>query len=140
MIDSYLRKIEERCEKATKGEWVLVNELDPNPIFLETWGPDYKTMWYVQTGHNTKWWQENHGRNFSDLRNIIPAKTHCSKEDAEFIAHSRTDIPTLVKLLRLVISQRNRYIDTLWGNEIALALREMNHCEGQLNDIIAEKV
>lgn len=82
--------IKARMNAATSGDWRYVKEIDPNPIFLKTWGPNYKTMHFVQCG----------GENDPyTLRNITPKRTMMMEGDAKFCAHAHQDIPRLVRAL-----------------------------------------
>lgn len=93
-----LAELKEIADRVTRGPWRYVNEIDPNPIFLQTWGPNYKTMHFVQAGG------ENDTPISSSLRNITPKITFLPKPDAEFIAQSRTIVPQLLQALEVATS------------------------------------
>lgn len=97
-LERAIQESKEREEKATKGPWRVVNEIDPNPIFLETWGPEYKTMWWIQRGG------ENDTPIHSNLENVSPKQTFLRKETAEFIAASRTWEPKWREMVQLSLS------------------------------------
>lgn len=89
-----LDEIKARYKATTSGDWRYVNEIDPDPIFLKTWGPNYKTMHFVQCG------SENDAYT---LRNITPKRTMMMEGDAKFCAHAHQDIPRLVRALEVAI-------------------------------------
>lgn len=101
-----LDDIKARINATTPGQWRYVNEIDPNPIFLKTWGPDYKTMHFVQCGG------ENDTPTSSTLRNITPKQTMMTEGDAKFCAHAHQDVPLLVKALERLIAEIDRSTDS----------------------------
>lgn len=101
--DKCLASVKARAAAATPGPWRLVNEIDPNPIFLNTWGPNYKTVFYIQAGYG--FGEGGNSETFSSLINITPPHiTHLSMADAAFIAHARTDIPRLVAMVEAALA------------------------------------
>lgn len=95
-----LREIEERCEKATEGPWFY------------DWG-----NWEIES------------RSDSSFRTSVCSMTpedrlSCdgqeqnpvdSSDDGEFIAHARTDIPKLLKVIEKLMEQRNGFRDEVLG-------------------------
>lgn len=124
MVD--IKELKALAEKATKGPWRVVNEIDPNPIFLETWGPDYKTMWWVQRGG------ENDPPHTSTLENVTPKQTFLKKETAQYLAACYPErIIELCTELEALRSNHERmrkvakaYLET--ENELWLGLRMLN--------------
>lgn len=84
LTDSELAAIEARAEAAAPGPWKHVGScIVEGPAYEETW-VDNGGKAHVQCGH----------------RPTIYDEGGHSEEDAEFIAHSRTDVPRLVAALR----------------------------------------
>ncbi len=93
-IDEKLEEIEKRCEAATKGPWFAIN--DP-----ENDDPEYPDDRCLGIGTSlkpnpTSRWELDHKIVETDSGVYPPGIS-----DAQFIANSRTDIPKLLKLVRL---------------------------------------
>lgn len=126
-IQEYLAQVKKRCEEANSGVWRYVNEIDPNPIFLETWGPDYKTMHFVQTGGE------------DTLRNITPKITMMEKADAVLVAHCKQDLPKMVEALERAIEQRNYFMGQSGFRDNGLELRTERENEELRKILLGEK-
>lgn len=99
-LDEMLKEIEERCEKATPGPWENEDYREPN-------GNNWRSVGLI--------WSKNMGAYHpgTPVCKVDCEKLHAASEsgkikefeaNAEFIAHSRTDIPRLVAALRLARS------------------------------------
>lgn len=97
-IKAFLERMKEVGGRAFRAPWRRVNEIDPNPIFLETHGPDYKTIFFIQAGG------EGDGPNFSSLRNITPKITMMSDADVKFIVHARNNWDRLIRMNEILLA------------------------------------
>jgi len=82
-VDKYLKEVKERCDRATEGPWEWSGyDLD---------GPNYKSV--IEFSCDTSF-------------GLSGASENCqiSKENEQFIAHSRTDVEVLLKMLEKVIT------------------------------------
>lgn len=87
-LKTRLTEIEKRADAATEGPWKVVDHCYvqvPHRFFGSEYTPGL--LWH-----------------FIDTANINKNTACFYNEDAEFIAHSRTDIPFLVKALREAVS------------------------------------
>ena len=89
-LESYLKEVEERAEKATKGPW-----------FCESYKND-------RGEHSYYYIHENRTGDGGDLVadtfvgvSSIDSDKPEEKENAEFISHSRTDVPLLLEIVRI---------------------------------------
>jgi hypothetical protein len=83
----WIEEISERCEKATPGMWYVY--WDPEK---EAYKGDRVNVHGIYSNANDECIVETDG-------GYYPPKHH----DAEFIAHSRQDLPNLIKALRIAI-------------------------------------
>lgn len=106
MTDIFTR-LKELWSKTTPGDWRVINEVDPNPIFLKTWGPDYKTVHYIQCGHPLG--EGGNSPTQCSLRNITtPHKTHISKPDASFMAFAHNSVPQILAEVERLRAENSR--------------------------------
>jgi len=88
MITEELQAIKERCDLATSGPWRVVPDARPD-IFC----PSDSNGGYLGAGHIAT--VSKYGPQWQDGK-------WCNHDDAEFIAHARTDIPALLdEIIRL---------------------------------------
>jgi hypothetical protein len=86
-IQTHLQTIAARAEKVTPGPWI---------------GPDFDG-WIEAKGHGFV----VHAEASTDPENESDKVRYKRPDDAEFIAHARTDIPKLVKALEYCVWCRN---------------------------------
>lgn len=79
-LEAYLQEVEERVGRAAEGPWKAIREIRHD---------------WTSTGEPT-------GMSIIDLPGCDPQ--YFDTPDAEFIAHSRTDVPKLVALLNLFMA------------------------------------
>jgi hypothetical protein len=91
-IELELRKIKERAEKATEGPWVY----DVGNLEVES--------------HADKFYRHVVVHVKNDLGDRIKEGRCHYDVDAEFIAHARTDIPKLLRVIERLEAQRNHFI------------------------------
>lgn len=117
-LERWLAEVEKRSEAATKGPWSV--EYD-----AETWDGDFYAQSWVETKVDT--WCPVQSNSTAD-------QMLDQRETAEFIAHSRTDLPTLVKLLRKAIEQRDEQIKHFNRHDE----ESINHYNRSLTQIISD--
>lgn len=85
LSDDYLAAIKERCRKAQVGPWIV------------EWGKEIGNNWVVATGPGYE--QTLQGTYGVSTDNIHASDCNAAdgKDDAEFIAHARQDIPALLE-------------------------------------------
>lgn len=95
-LSDYLNLIEQREKAATKGPWDAYFETGIKPMVVT-----FK--------------QHKNGQ-----RSVVDAVASGCKNllDPEFIAHARTDIPTLLAMLRLAIKQRDSLHKYIFSEEM----------------------
>lgn len=109
-LENYLREVDERAGKATEGPWehrsypsgtefIGMRDAKGVTVNLENFNPHEATGGYIgahMTLYNVKAFG---GESESDLE-LEKAL------NARFIAHSRTDVPKLIRLLRAAMEMR----------------------------------
>lgn len=142
-LTDLLTEIEERASKATEGPW--------------------STGYWSGQCHE----KHSHGRGVCQYQNKLVTDSEIShhnivkvsepvtlvktsdeygamsKEDAEFIAHARTDIPKLLAALRLLDEQRNRFIREMEIERIGFgAMTSVNkliaECDAELSKLLGD--
>ena len=83
-LETYLKEVSERAEAATPGPWVAYANM-PFNVDLQKPRPSLSKHDAVKP-------------------------TYWHPHDALFVLHARTDIPTLLKIIKRMKIQRNRYI------------------------------
>ena len=127
MTDQELNEIKERCDKATPGEWFWDVINAHKDIALES--RRYKVMDFVRYGTQSASprFRVNGIMERADTLSVsIPGMEHhrgfddyINHPDADFIAHSRTDVPAL-------LAEIERLKDTHKALESSLCNAEMN--------------
>ena len=125
MTDAELNEIEARANAATKGPWFVGQAV---PGLESVSRPDRRNIYC------------------GDCSDVTSAAANIRIEDAEFIAHARSDIPLLlaeIKLLRKVVQAAEPAKD--FGLEWAIAHQEDDHMvtmdhkdETALADLVAD--
>lgn len=90
-IESRLKEIDERCEKATPGPWK-------------------KALLYSLLRYNRKnyFWDDEYDPEEDKKRNTP------DEDDADFVFYSRTDLPAVVKALRVMTEASKKILDDEW--------------------------
>lgn len=96
---TFFTRTKELARKVTERPWRVKNELDPNPIFEQMHGKEYKTMFYIQARGI------DDTPSFSTLTNVTPAKTHISQVNAEYIVHCVNNFEKVCELLEITIKK-----------------------------------
>lgn len=89
-LSKRLSEIRERAEAATEGPWIRTGHKN-NPFHPDVEWTQVVERWPRETGHIA----------FAD------SISDRDKENTEFVAHARTDVPALLRALELAIEQRD---------------------------------
>lgn len=114
LTNDQLTEIEKRAEAATPGPW------KKQPIYFDEDSPHNKIA------------------NVRGVRLIGPYKSVSCGEEAEFIAHSRTDIPLLTKEIRMLREQNETLVNQFVEMWNTLKSITEDDCDNS-HDLIAEK-
>lgn len=104
-LDEILKFIGERTEKATPGPWSILNK--GYDLYIGNWDIQQKEICSNSDGIKV------------DNYNAFSPGQADAETTAEFIAHSRTDIPKLLKVIQRLIEQRDNAIFDIPGSEWA---------------------
>lgn len=120
MDEQELKEIEARCEAATDGPWKIWD----GPAYAgggKDWCIGSGDDWVANMDHRTV---KGHSYNCEvDFCDVCSGITEEQKENAEFIAHARTDIPALIKAIRVRdkrIVELEEQVDTLRSDDSGL--------------------
>lgn len=125
-LNKYLDEMKDVGDKATEAPWRAVNEIDPNPIFLKTWGPDYKTMWWIQAGH--AFGEGGNSPTSSTLKNITPKETMMNEKNVKFIATARNNWNKILEMNSVLLEVVEFYYSNSGLMQRHPALRAIEKC------------
>lgn len=110
-LNELLSEIEKRASEATEGPWKLVSEYPRKS----------GEVWY-------------------EIDKLRQDDSYIHGDDAEFIAHSRTDVPALLAVIRKLIEQRRQWC-IIGSTSISNVVQATQSMDEELAQILAgEKV
>ena len=116
-MQSKLKEIMERVEKATYGSWKYKDEIINGEKICEISGSIHTDECYV---------------GLNDCGIIYPTSRTLTNEDVVFIAHARQDIRYLLEIFQQVQDKLNR-TENEWELEV---LKKITYCENEPNKSI----